>query len=637
MPPAVDDVADAGANSKSVSIALFSTSRRCCCCSLLLLLPAARCCCPLLLHAHAVQCCCTLMLLLIVHHGFMGLQDTFGKLSLFSLLMEKVDEVKRHSLLVDATCTEQPDWAKLIDGYTEELQADRAGCAVMLGHVHDRRPETATRNMGDVAELLLREPAKFKGVKFLVIEMDGGHGAREGLTIFALGILWRVRNLDVLAEGEGEGGWSKLGNVEKVNGAGARAINGAPLLIDSPDASKLISEAYVNCALELGAHSEPVVETLALPCVSTAFAARTLPLPCVSTASVARTLPLPRVSTASMAKTPPLCDTFLGVDVPMELRKIPQLRKCLQELVDRVDGAVCSIGDKHIDGHVAREDEGSLEKLINEYGLDFDHDEIKSFWTCKEKDAFVGRTVEATMIYKEVTSASTSSPICQVSSAISTVRLRLSSRDLSIRERLQLHENTDQFAEMFAVAQVWRCYNLTGDEACMRRTAHSCTWRKPANFIRPREMHESFHNLLDAFGGWPPLPVPSHERPPTLDGDESTWTSGSYMSFPERLRTAKAARENNDNDNDKFYSEKMFKEFDKQHQLVERICAGEEISTNGMRKLVDALRNSPLFIRDAFAVATTRRKYDKVLIRPPLHRPPLHRPPLHRPPLHRPS
>eukprot|EP01047_Picozoa_sp_COSAG01_P088175 COSAG01_NODE_20622_length_944_cov_2.263905_1_plen_84_part_00 len=49
--------------------------------------------------------------------------------------------------------------------------------------------------------------------------MDGGHGAREHLTCFTLGILWWLFDLDFLAEAENEGGWSKLNTVEKLNGA----------------------------------------------------------------------------------------------------------------------------------------------------------------------------------------------------------------------------------------------------------------------------------------------------------------------------------------------------------------------------------------------------------------------------------
>ena len=44
---------------------------------------------------------------------------------------------------------------------------------------------------------------------FRFIEMDGGHGAREYLTVFALGCMWFILDLDVLAEAENEGGYSK--------------------------------------------------------------------------------------------------------------------------------------------------------------------------------------------------------------------------------------------------------------------------------------------------------------------------------------------------------------------------------------------------------------------------------------------
>ena len=63
----------------------------------------------------------------------------------------------------------------------------------------------------------------------LMLELDGGHGAREKVTRFVAGILWWLLDLDVLAEYENEGGWSKAQQIEKMNGATARATNGNPV------------------------------------------------------------------------------------------------------------------------------------------------------------------------------------------------------------------------------------------------------------------------------------------------------------------------------------------------------------------------------------------------------------------------
>jgi hypothetical protein len=71
----------------------------------------------------------------------------------------------------------------------------------MLGHVHDLRPETATRNFGDVAEMALRQPEKFedptgKPVPFWVFSMDGGKGARSAFTCFIIGLFHYGQDAD---------------------------------------------------------------------------------------------------------------------------------------------------------------------------------------------------------------------------------------------------------------------------------------------------------------------------------------------------------------------------------------------------------------------------------------------------------
>ena len=80
--------------------------------------------------------------------------------------------------------------------------------------------------------------------------MDGGHGAREHLTVFALGCLWYIYDLDVLAEAENEGLYSKRSNVEKVNGQASRSINGTPVMMQCPSLHHLLGPEQATAARE---------------------------------------------------------------------------------------------------------------------------------------------------------------------------------------------------------------------------------------------------------------------------------------------------------------------------------------------------------------------------------------------------
>ena len=439
-------------------------------------------------------------------------KDMLGKMRLFTMLMEGVNNVRTSMHL------EECDWEAIIPGYRRsECYSDRVGTCVMLGHIHDERPESATVNIGDVAELLQRQPEKFsapdgEGPAFLVITMDGGHGAREGLTCYALGLLWWTANLDLLATGENIGGWSKEQNTENANGCAARRMNGEAIMLDSEEPSKLLSPQQVKDA------------------------------------------------------------TTAGCTVPADLNRSVKMHECLAELVRRVDGAACEIGGGNIDCFVARDDI-ELENLVENYGLDFDAEEIKAFYTAAPHDQ---------------ESFAEFCPTC-----------------------------TEERAAIYNV--VLQCMQAEGDQQCMRRTDHSCTWRKnpahPNCADRPRRMPASFWNLLDMFGGWPPMPVPSQQRPPnTNSNDISEWVGGSYMSLSERIAMADQCCANGDNVPDKYDPEAIFKEIDHTSGLVENVLRGRAVTPHGMRILVDKLRNHPDDVNVAIATAVARRKYDKVVV-----------------------
>jgi len=55
---------------------------------------------------------------------------------------------------------------------------------------------------------------------------------------------------------------------------------------------------------------------------------------------------------------------------------------------------------------------------------------------------------------------------------------------------------------------VLRMMRATGEQQCMRRTAHSVTWRrnlKHPDCKRPWRSPKAFQQLLQKFGGWLPM------------------------------------------------------------------------------------------------------------------------------------
>ena len=149
--------------------------------------------------------------------------------------------------------------------------------------------------------------------------------SREYLTCFTLGILWRLFDLDMLAEAENEGGWSKLNTVEKMNGAAARRLNGKAIPMLDEDGHTVTAASLVGPQAQADGEKQ-------------------------------------------------------GLTLPASLNKHDILTTCLKKLVKKVDGAAFSLagvdadGTARIDAYVARD--GTVEM---EFALDFA--EIKGWFT----------------------------------------------------------------------------------------------------------------------------------------------------------------------------------------------------------------------------------------------------------------
>ena len=411
-------------------------------------------------------------------------KDTQGKLNLFSMMIFGVTDETVSTLLPDDFVPDES-----IDGYTaENCFWPRSPLACQLGHIQDFCKETATRNFADIYEMYSRFPKHVIDMKnnvapILMLELDGGHGAREKVTRFVAGILWWLLDLDVLAEYENEGGWSKARQIEKMNGATARATNGNPVYIPCPSAEDMVGK-----------------------------------------------------STADSARAS-------GHEVHADIDKESLLGQCIKKLVKVADQQVFNMGGGVIQAFVARfgaEVDCPPEKYPDKFeapDFEFVHDEIKAFITGKDRDraAFLDRFPAAD-------------------------------------ERVKVYR------------AVYDCYKATGDQQQCFKTAHSVTWMKLPNSVRPRRAPPAFYSMLAQFDGRFPQPVPSIDYPFTETccrrphcRREGKHCCGHFMRLDERLRPerVKQMAVGEHNAADFYYPEAVFPLIDTKIGLLDALCADD--------------------------------------------------------------
>jgi hypothetical protein len=131
----------------------------------------------------------------------------------------------------------------VVNSYNEsEAFFERPGLAFVLGHCQSVEPENAFRDAADVAELIETYPARFltaelELVPFIIFEKDNSHGVQDVSCRLAFTVLSLLYDFDYLSIGSQEAGYSMLHQVESMNGALSRRLNGAPFTLDlaAPD------------------------------------------------------------------------------------------------------------------------------------------------------------------------------------------------------------------------------------------------------------------------------------------------------------------------------------------------------------------------------------------------------------------
>ena len=169
-------------------------------------------------------------------HGAGG--DHLAKYGLFSMLVLPVRKEQREALGLANL-----DISEIVSSYKEsEAFFERPGLAYVLGHCQSIEPENAFRDAADVAELIEARPEYFLTpdldlVPFVILEKDNSHGVQDVSCRFAFTVLSLLYDLDYLSIGSQEAGYSMLHQVESMNGALSRRLNGAPFTLDlaAPD------------------------------------------------------------------------------------------------------------------------------------------------------------------------------------------------------------------------------------------------------------------------------------------------------------------------------------------------------------------------------------------------------------------